>query len=432
MSYQYVVLGAGRQGVALAYDLARNGEAGRVTLADMDGELARRGAERLTGLLAATNTGNAAARTGHTEAVPDAGREAVRPGCPEIPPRVQLTAVRCDVTNAGEVASVVQGADVVLSAVPYRYNEALTDAALAAGASFCDLGGNTQVVLRQLARHERAVKAGVSILPDCGLAPGLGNILAAHGVGAMDEPRHAQVRCGGLPQHPVGPLGYKLVFNFDGLINEYSGCGEFLRDGKRVDVPALTELEEIEFPPPLGRCEAAVTSGGTSTCAETFLGKLESYDYKTVRWPGHFAIVRALFGLGCFEERMELADGTVVQPKAVLRKLMEARLAFPEVRDLVVLRCTVSGRHGGRACRRVYDLLDFHDGRTGFTAMERTTAFPAALVAHLQARRLVAPGARPLEVALPLERYVEELAGHDIEVRCQVVGGVRGQAKTLG
>jgi lysine 6-dehydrogenase len=453
MSYQYVVLGAGRQGVALAYDLARNGEAGRVTLADVDDELARRGVERLTGLLAQADT---------TETAPGAGNltsaAVMAPGArgdgkgfpPEVRARrdsrtsvasaasqgraeaqqsqvgaarsAQLVAARCDVTNAGEVASVVQGADVVLSAVPYRYNEALTDAALAAGASFCDLGGNTQVVQRQLARHERAVKAGVSILPDCGLAPGLGNILAAHGVRAMDEPRHAQVRCGGLPQHPVGPLGYKLVFNFDGLINEYSGCGEFLRDGKRVDVPALTELEEIDFPAPLGRCEAAVTSGGTSTCAETFRGKLESYDYKTVRYPGHFAIVRALFGLGCFEERVELADGTTVQPKAVLRKLMEARLAFPEVRDLVVLRCTVSGRHGGRACRRVYDLLDFHDGRTGFTAMERTTAFPAALVAHLQARRLVAPGARPLEVALPLERYVEELAGHDIEVRCQVVG----------
>ncbi len=405
MAYQYVVLGAGRQGVALAYDLARNGEAERVTLADVDGELARRGVERLTRLLALSATGHIATRAGHTEAAP----------------RVQLTAARCDVTNTAEVAEIVKGANVVASAVPYRYNEALTDAALAAGASFCDLGGNTRVVLRQLARHEQAVRAGVSILPDCGLAPGLGNILAAHGVAALDEPRHAHVRCGGLPQQPVGPLGYKLVFNFDGLINEYSGCGEFLRDGQRVDVPALTELEEIEFSAPLGRCEAAVTSGGTSTCAETFRGKLESYDYKTVRYPGHFAIVRALFGLGCFDECVELADGTTVQPKALLRKLMAARLAYPEVRDLVVLRCTVSGRHQGRACRRVYDLLDYHDERTGFTAMERTTAFPAALVAYMQARRLVAPGARPLGVALPLQQYVDELATHDIAVRCEVV-----------
>jgi len=290
---------------------------------------------------------------------------------------------------------------VVLSAAPYRFNERLVDAALAARASFCDLGGNTDVVRAELSRHYRAAAAGVSIVPDCGLAPGLGNHLAAHAVATIDEPQHVHVRCGGLPQQRVGPLEYKLVFNFDGLVNEYSGLGEFLRDGRPLHVPALTELEEIDFPSPLGRCEAAVTSGGTSTCPETYRGRLQSYDYKTVRYPGHFAIVRAMFGLGCFEERVTLPNGEIVEPRALVRRLFESRLTYPEVHDLVVLRCTARGRHHGRPLTRVYDLLDFHDERTGFTAMERTTAFPAALVAYMQARRLVAPGARPLEVGVP-------------------------------
>jgi len=384
MSYKYVVLGAGRQGTAVAYDLARNCAAERVALVDVDGDVARRSVTRLEALL------------------------------PNTPGR--LTAVTCDISNPPAAFPALRGADVVISAVPYRFNVALTDLALQAGASFCDLGGNTEVVRQQLARHDQAVRAGVSIVPDCGLAPGLGNILAAHGVESMDRPQHVRIRCGGLPEKPVGPLGYKLVFHFQGLINEYSGYGEFLRDGRVVEIPALTELEEIEFPPPLGRCEAAVTSGGTSTCPHTFAGRLQTYDYKTVRYPGHFAILRALFTLGCFEERLTLADRTVIEPRALLRRLMEQRLSFPDLRDLVVLRCTAAGEHQGRPRTIQYDLFDRHDEATGFTAMERTTAFPTALVAYMQARRLVAPGARPLEVCVPTAQYLEELPQHDIRV----------------
>lgn len=385
MAYNYVVLGAGRQGVALAYDLARNCAARRVVLAEYDADVARRAVARLQSLLPGT--------------------------------RCEFAAVICDVSKPVEVALTIDGADVVLSAVPYRFNAALTDAAIAAGVSFCDLGGNTQVVLQQLSRHERAKRAGVSIVPDCGLAPGLGNILAAHGIASMDSPQHVHVRCGGLPEEPIGPLGYKLVFNFEGLLNEYSGKADFLRDGRHVQIPTLTELEDIEFPHPVGRCEAAVTSGGTSTCPQTFERRLQTYDYKTVRYPGHFAVIKALFELGCFDAQVVTEDGTELEPRPLFRKLMEERLAFPEVRDLVVLRCVVEGTHQGQPMRRQYDLFDRHHVQTGFTAMERTTAFPTAAVAHLQARKLIEPGARPLEVVIPTERYLTELPTHDIQVR---------------
>ncbi len=384
MSFRYVVLGAGRQGVALAYDLAKRGEARGITLADVDIGICRAALDRLHGLLP-LNT-------------------------------AELSAIACDVGDPAGVVTAVRGADVIISAVPYRFNTALTRAAVEAGVSFCDLGGNTTVVRSQLELNPAARARGVSVVPDCGLAPGLGNILAAHGIAALDEPQHVQVRCGGLPERPVGPLGYKLVFNFEGLINEYSGQGEFLRGGQKRSVPTLTEVEGIEFPPPVGKCEAAVTSGGTSTCADTFAGKLESYDYKTVRYPGHFAVIRAMFELGCFEPRVELRDGNVLEPHRVLRRLFEDRLTFPEVRDLAVLRVTVSGRHAGKPRTLRYDLLDRHDYATGLTAMERTTAFPAALVAHMQARGLIAPGARPLEVSVPLDQYVAELSQHDINV----------------
>jgi lysine 6-dehydrogenase len=385
MQFTYVILGAGRQGVALAYDLACNCEARRVVLADSDALAAKRAVDRLRGLL------------------PGAGCE--------------WEAVACDVANPAAVASAIRGATVVCSAVPYRFNVELTDAAIAAGAHFNDLGGNTGVVRQQLARHEKAAAARVSVVPDCGLAPGLGNIVAAYCVSRMDTPMHAHVRCGGLPQRPVGPLGYKLLFNFQGLINEYIGMGEFLREGKPIQVPTLTELESIEFPAPIGPCEAAVTSGGTSTCSESFLGRLQTYDYKTVRYLGHFAIIRAMFELGCFEDRVTLASGATIEPKSVLRQLMEQRLAFPDVRDVTVLRITVLGRHEGRDRRLQYELIDLHDEATGFTAMERTTSYPTALVAHMQARGLIAAGAKPLEKCVPLQRYMDELPTHDIRFR---------------
>lgn len=384
MRFDYLVLGAGRQGAALAYDLALNGEARRVTLADSDERAARAAVARLETLLGVG--------------------------------RCELIARRCDVAVPADVADTIRGAAVVISAVPYVFNVQLTDAAIAAGAHFCDLGGNTAVVREQLARHERAAAAGVSVLPDCGLAPGLGNIVAAYGVSQLDAPRDVHVRCGGLPERPVGPLGYKMLFNFQGLVNEYSGCAEFLRDGRRVEVPTLTEIEPIEFPPPVGRCEAAVTSGGTSTCPQSFEGRLENYDYKTVRYPEHWAVIRAMFELGCFEESLRLADGSTIEPKALMRRLFEEQLAFPEVRDVTVLRITVRGRDKGAARTLQFDLLDRHDERTGFTAMERTTAFPTALAAHLQARGLVAPGARPLERSIPLQAYMDELPRHDIRL----------------
>lgn len=385
--YSYTVLGAGRQGVALAYDLARNGEAERVVLADADEGVAHAAAKRLKRLLP-------------------------RSRC-AFEPRL------CDVSKRADARAAMRGSAVTLSAVPYRFNVALAEVAVAARSSFLDLGGNTAVVRAELALHDKAKRARVSVVPDCGLAPGLGNHLAAHGVASLDRPRHVHVRCGGLPERPVGPLKYKLVFNFEGLINEYSGLGEFLRNGKRVDVPTLTELETIDFGDEIGELEAAVTSGGTSTCPQTWRGKLSSYDYKTLRYPGHWAQIRLLFELGAFEQELETASGTI-HPRATTRALFERALDFPDVRDVVILRTTVSGRHRGKAVALVYDVFERHDRKTGFSAMERGTAFPAALVAHLQARGAVAPGARPLEVSVPPLLYFDELAAHDIRVDLRV------------
>lgn len=392
MAYTYAIFGAGRQGVALAYDLALRGDAGRILLADVDEAAARAACERLRMLTAASA------------------------------PRCAFEARRCDVGQAASVRSMLAdltGSRVAISAVPYRFNALLAEWAIDCGASFCDLGGNTDVVRRELALDARARARGVSVVPDCGLAPGLGNHLAAHGIETLEGAQRVRIYCGGLPAMPVGPLAYKLVFSFEGLINEYSGFGEYLRGGQRVDVPALTEIEEVRFPAPFGKLEAAVTSGGTSTCPATWSGRLDRYEYKTLRWPGHWAKLRALFELGAFDLELAARDGRKLEPRALLRELFEQRLAYPDVDDVVLLRVVVEAPNAapGAVGRVTYDWIDRKDPATGFSAMERSTAFPAALVAHLQARGVVAPGASPLERSVPARQYFDELPAHEMRVR---------------
>ncbi len=385
MRYSYTIIGAGRQGVAIAYDLALRGDAARIVLGEMDERVGAAAVERLR-LLA-----------------------------PSSP--CTFESQRCDASDSSSVRMAIKNTNVTISAAPYRFNALLAELAIDCGSSFCDLGGNTQIVRRELALDGRARARRVSVVPDCGLAPGLSNHLAAHGVASLDQPRSVRVFCGGLPQRPVGPLGYKLVFSFEGLINEYSGVGEYLRDGKPVNVPALTEVEAVEFDAPIGSLEAAVTSGGTSTCPESWRGRLERYEYKTLRWPGHWKVVRALFELGAFEPDLVLDDGRRFAPRETLRALFESRLAYPDVDDVVVLRVVVEGQHQGKARCLTYELFDRRDPKTGFSAMERSTAFPAALVAHLQARGEVASGAAPLELSVPAKLYFDELPLHDVQVR---------------
>jgi lysine 6-dehydrogenase len=383
VDFRYVVLGAGRQGVAVAYALARHGEAERVTLLDLDRASAEAGTQRIASLI------------------------------PDL--ECELKAGECDVSKPVEVTAALANTDVAISTAPFVFNIGLTDAAIASGTCFCDLGGNTTTTRAQLLRDRSAERSGTSIVPDCGLAPGLSNILAADGVQKLDQPEQVRIWCGGLPQHPVGPLGYKLVFNFDGLVNEYSGAAEYLRGGEKVTVPTLTEIEPIEFDA-IGRCEAAVTSGGTSTCPDTFGGKLHTYEYKTVRYPGHFSIMRALFELGFMDDTASKSP-LPIAPKVLTQKLFEDRLSYPDIKDLVVLRVDVSGLHQKKPVTRRYELYARHDEATGFTAMEQTTAFPTALVAWMQARGSISAGAKPLESAVPTDEFLSALGDFGITIQ---------------
>jgi lysine 6-dehydrogenase len=391
MGYSYAVLGAGRQGTACAYDMLRFGEAEQVLLADQSREVAQAAAARLKGLLATD--------------------------------RVQ--GIQLDVTDNRALVEALKGVNAFLSAVPYHLNLAITRAAIEAGASMCDLGGNTDLVREQLTLDPEAGAAGISILPDCGQVPGMGTTLMVYAMSLLDEAAEVLMWDGGLPQNPRPPFDYLLTFNIAGLTNEYAEDPIFLRDGKPTRVPTMDELEEIEFPPPVGRVEAFTTGGGVSTTPWTFEGKLRTIQNKTVRYPGHFAQLRAFYDLGLWSTGPVRVGEQEVVAREVFHALFEPMVTYPEDKDVVVIRILVRGLKDGRPAEAILDLMDVYDEGTGFTAMERTTGWDGAIVAGMMARGRTPRGAIPRELSLPADEYVRELARRGIEVQTRVESSAR-------
>jgi lysine 6-dehydrogenase len=410
-----LVLGAGRMGHGAAFDLIHNSPGVEaVTVADLDLEKAEAVAERVG--------------------------------------TSRINAHHIDAANHSDVAQLMSGHDSAISCVNYWHNESLSRAAIETGTNFCDLGGNNYVVDAQLAMDDAAKAAGINIIPDCGLAPGTVSILAMHGASNFDRVDEIHIRVGGLPQDPKPPLDYQLVFSVEGLINEYIEVARVIRNGKIAEVESMTERESLSFEgfPPL---EAFQTSGGTSTLPDTFLGKIKELDYKTIRYAGHCEKFKTMIDLGlCSSEPMLVpqASGqmskpptpllpeerwpkagvvgaaggqsaapqtTQIIPRKVFGELLTKHLPA-DGPDYVLVRLEFVGEPKAetRASGSVspatlrYDIVDRFDPATGLSAMMRTTAFPASIIAQMMARGdVLMRGATPQEKAIDPVKFVVEL-----------------------
>ncbi len=366
-----LVLGSGKMGRAIADDLAKVAGPGSVEVVDSDPERARALGERLGSRHHSTNLRDEAA-----------------------------------------VRTLFEGADVAVSAADYSLNELLTRAAIATGTHLCDLGGNIHVVKRQLAMDAAAREAGVTIIPDCGLAPGLAVWLAYEGAARLKAPRSVRIRVGGLPANPKPPLDYSLVFSVRGLTNEYLEPAEVVRDGKVMHVESMTDVEELEFPPPLGKLEAFNTSGGASTLALTLAGKVRDIDYKTIRFKGHARIIKAMIDLGMLKEDPIDVGGTKIGPRQFTEAIFEKALDHGDD-DWVLVRVTVEG--GSESI--VYEIIDRKDPTTGHSAMMRTTGYPTSIAALFLARGTITKrGVLPGELCVPITPLIDELAARGVRV----------------
>jgi lysine 6-dehydrogenase len=234
----------------------------------------------------------------------------------------------------------------------------------------------------------------------------------------LTRAEEVHIYCGGLPQHPRPPLNYKIVFNLEGVLGNYFGKSYVLEGGKVRLVPSFSGQEYLTFGRPLGKLEARTTGGATSTCPWTFRGKLKAYDYKTLRYPGHYDKMEMLKQLGLFETSPVRVNGSRLPPREMFVASVGQRLAFPKDRDLLVLRVIVRGRIGKRKAEAVYDLLDYGDPRTGFTAMQRTTGFSAAIVLEQLAQgRVRQAGVVPVEKALDGRVVLEATRERGIRIK---------------
>jgi lysine 6-dehydrogenase len=377
MAMQLAVLGCGMMGTAAVYDLTQNLSITKIIAADIDMEKAVELKRRFGG--------------------------------------DRITPVAIDVNDIGDVREKLAGSKAILGAIHYKHNYDLSRMAIDIGAHFCDLGGNIWVVDKQMSLDEEAKRADVSIIPDCGLAPGMVAVVVAHGVQRFDSLKDIHIRVGGLPQNPKPPLDYALVFSIEGLINEYVEPARVIRNGELVEVPPLTEIEELSFPAPFEKLEAFITSGGTSTLVSTYLGKIENLDYKTIRYPGHCSKVKTLSDLGYFSSEQIDVCGQKLSPREFSGTVLTNALRDGD-RDCVLVQVELIGKVGGRSRRLTYRLIDYFDNQTRLTAMMRTTAFPAAIVSQMQADgTITARGTVPQELAVPPEQFLEELAKRNIK-----------------
>jgi lysine 6-dehydrogenase len=374
-----LVLGAGLQGCACAYDLLQSPAVGGVTLADLR-------PDHLPPFLAGDWGG-------------------------------RLTTVRLDVTDPVAVRETLRGHTAVMSAIPYYYNGPMARAAVEAGCHFADLGGNTEIVFEQKKLDDQAVAKGISIIPDCGLAPGMVNILAAEGIRRLDRAQQVKIYVGGLPQHPEPPLNYQIVYSLEGALDYYTTPSWVLRDGKPIQVDALSELEAVDFPEPVGTLEAFHTGGGISTLPFAYEGKVDVMEYKTLRYPGHAAIMRPIRELGLLGAKPIEVKGKPVVPRDVFIAAVHPRLHKPQGQDLVALRVSVTGQQGGKPASVAFRLIDRYDAAHGISAMMRTTGYSLSITGQMQAEgRIALKGVHTPDEAVPFGPYVEELGKRGVRI----------------
>lgn len=328
-----------------------------------------------------------------------------------------LRSFQVDVRDTSVLSQIVQGSDCVISCVPAEFNPELAELCLDVGVHFCDLGGNDALVKQELALDERAREKSVWIVPNCGLAPGLVNVLCLHGVDQLDRTEAAHLRVGDVPLHPEPPFNFRISWSAERILADYTNPAQLIEGGNVVEVEALSREEEIQFGEPFGTMEAFCTQGGLSTLTDTLAGHVEALDHKTVRWPGHAHQMRFVIGLGLAENR-KIGVRTHLTYRDLLVRRMRKRLGG-DYEDAVLMRVLLRGEQEGRSTTLVYEMIERYDAATQQTAMMRCTAIPTVVAALFLARKeaVSSGGAAVLENVIPRDQFLEAVAERGLSIQ---------------
>lgn len=373
------VLGAGMMGRAVAFDLEKYSNFSKITVADKDEQTLQSAKIFLKGK------------------------------------KIDFAII--NVNDSKDIRKHFQHADIVISAVPYRFNYDMTKIAIETKTHFLDLGGNNDIVNKQRSLSEKAKKNDVTIIPDCGLAPGMVSVIARDIIDQMDSVDILKLRVGGLPIDPKPPLNYQIVFSPYGLINEYIEDAIVLDHGKITEKKSMTEIETITFPEPFGDMEAFLTSGGCSTLPYTYKNKIGYLDYKTIRYLGHCEKFKTLLDLGfAKEEKIQVGDQQVA-PRDLLASLLLEKLPI-NGKDVVLVKILSKGMKDGKNLSFDYTIIDYYDEENDITSMMRTTAYPISITAQmLEDGAISRRGVFCPEEIVPCTVFFEELKKRDIQIK---------------
>jgi len=327
-----------------------------------------------------------------------------------------VSGIQLDATNHNELVNALKDLDLAMGFLPGKLGYRLAEACIDAKKDLVDVSYMSE---NPLTLNDKATKAGVTIIPDCGLAPGISNILVGHAIRKLHKVLAVHIMVGGLPEKPVPPLGYVITWSLESLIDEYARKARIVKEGEIVEVEALSGLEEVEFPN-VGRLEGFYTDG-LRTLPYT-VSNVDNMWEKTLRYPGYAEKIKLLKALGFFDEKQINVEGVSLSPRKLTVKLFDQKLRRPEIRDIVAMKIKVSGIKKNKHVRYVYHMLDRYDENQGITAMARTTAYPASIIAQLILKKAVkAKGVVPLErLGMSEEffsKFLNELEKRKIRIR---------------
>lgn len=318
---------------------------------------------------------------------------------------------RLDLSATGAVRRAVEGADLVCGALASHLGFGALREIIDAGVNYCDISFMPESALElDAAAKER----GVTAVVDCGVAPGMSNLLAGRAAAMLDDCENIEIYVGGLPRERRWPFQYKAGFSPADVIEEYTRPARYVLNGEVVVREALSEPELIDLPG-VDTLEAFNTDGLRSI-ADTL--NVPNMKEKTLRYPGHIEMMRVFRETGLFSrERIRVRD-VEVRPLDVTSALLFPKWTYEDgEEDLTVMRVLADGRRQGKSVRVMWDVLDFYDPVGRNTSMARTTAFPCAIVARLIARgEITKRGVLPPELLGDDERVVSTILS-ELEAR---------------
>jgi saccharopine dehydrogenase-like NADP-dependent oxidoreductase len=295
-----------------------------------------------------------------------------------------------DLSKYAKLVKIIGSADLVIGLAPGRLGMNVMKACVEQQTSLVNLSymGEDPLVF-----HQQAVDGGIVIIPDCGVAPGLSNLLVGHATTQLDELEDVIIYVGGLPQNPQPPLNYKVTWCVEDLFEEYTRKTKIVKNYELVEVDALEGLEDVAFEG-MGTFEAFFTDG-VRTLHHTISAK--NIWEKTLRYKGHAEKIQFLIKLGLLsKERLKTVP---ISPWEFMRNFWTEKLSFFEETDVLLLRAIITGRKGATRLQHTFEVVDFFDEKRNITAMGRTTAYPAfAVIKLLMENKIDKRGVIPPEI----------------------------------